>query len=308
MKKARSNYIEPATMYAIKVLRKYFINTWVYRLPITNWLYKKVFYLGRTKAEQEIVFKGKKLRVHTKDISIVPSLINQYFEAFEIKLFEDILRPGMTVLDIGANIGIYALIAGDKVGKKGKVYAFEPVPENIKLLGHNLRQNAAANVRIVRSAAGDKQGSVDISLVKDSLATHYIGAHPKNSIPVKVDTIDNFVKTHTLKVDCIKMDIEGYEGFALEGAKKTLANNKNLKLLTELSAKYLKRSGSDPKRVAGQLLDTFKYCYVIEEHKETITRIVDIDGLLDKNNNNFLLSHKPYKMARPKSKPRARAT
>ena len=44
----------------------------------------------------------------------------------------------MTLLDIGANIGIYSIVASEVVGKKGNIYAFEPVPENFKMLEHNL--------------------------------------------------------------------------------------------------------------------------------------------------------------------------
>ncbi len=295
MKIKKSNFIELVSMYVIKISRKYFLNTWVYRLPITTWIYRKIFYLGRVEGEQEILFRGKKLLVRTKDISIVPALINQYFEEFELELYEKILQPGMTVLDIGANIGIYSIIASEKIGDTGAVYAFEPVPENLRLLKHNLELNNTSNVHIVNCAIGDKQGEVEISLVKDDLATHYIGARPSNSISVKVDTVDSFVSTHRLKVGFVKMDIEGYEGHALDGAKRTFSNT-DIMLLTEFSADYIRRAGKSPEYVAREMLNIFKYCYSIDERKKLISRISGVETLLNRDNNNFLLANRPYSL------------
>jgi FkbM family methyltransferase len=286
----RTTYIAPVSMKIIKFSRKHFLNTWVYRLPFTEWVYKKVFYAGRVKAEEEIIFHGKKLLVHTKDITMVPALINQNFEEYEIKLFKKLLKKDMTVLDIGANIGIYSVFASSIIGDGGKIFAFEPVPENYKMLVHNLSINKISNVLTFNNAIGAKSGSVEISIVKDSLATHYIGKKSSNSITVDVINVDSFVKKNKIKVDFIKMDIEGYEGFAIEGAKKTLAN-KNLILMTEFSAEFITRSGKDPNKVAKTLLEIFDFCYSINELKHTCTSITGVSGLLSKENNNFILSH-----------------
>lgn len=278
----------------IKLSRKYFRNTWVHRLPFTSWTYKKIFRtINHGAPEKEVIFRGMKLLVYTKDTSLVPSIINQDYEFLELNIFEQLLKPGMTVLDIGANIGIYSILASDKVGKKGNVFAFEPVPENLSLIRHNLTLNHIKNVKVVPSAVGDKKDRVTISLVENSLGTHSVGAESAQTLEVNQIKIDDFVSLNKIKVDIIKIDIEGYEAHALDGAKHTI-QDKNIILLMEFSAKLLKNCGTDPQKFAKYLLSNFKYCYDISERKGSLRRISGSRELTSLENNNLLLLNKPY--------------
>lgn len=284
--------IQTATLTAIKLSRKYFRNTWVHRLPFTSWLYSKVFHAAYGLSDENIVFRGKQFLVSTKDTSMVPSIMNQDYESFELDLYSQLVKPNMTILDVGANLGIYSVLGSDLVGPSGKVYAFEPVPENLALLNHNIKLNGAKNVTVVPKAISDKVGESEIFLAPGSIGTHSMGAKSKTCITIKTDTIDNFVNQNHLKVDLIKMDIEGYEGHAIRGGNITLSN-KNLVLLTEFSAKMLRQSGDDPLEIAKQLLSNFKNAFVVNERKAKLVKIRDANELGSLENSNVLLANKP---------------
>jgi FkbM family methyltransferase len=284
-------YVESLALSVIKVSRKYFRNTWVHRLPFTSWLYKKIFALSQSGEEKKVRFRGKQFFVSTKDTSMVPSIINQDYEDFELDIFERIILPGMTVLDIGANLGIYSVIGNDLVGASGTVYAFEPVPENVELLKRNLGINHARQVKIVPKAIGDKVGKMEINLAKDSIGTHTMGGSSDTSINVGVETIDSYVKRNNIKPDFIKMDIEGYEGYALRGATELLSK-KNVSLLIEFAAKLIKQCGDEPSKIAKLLLKNFKYCYIIDERSRELIPVTKYEELSKLENSNLLLSHR----------------
>lgn len=288
----KEKYIAPATMKVIAFGKKYVANTWIHRLPFTEWLYRKIFYLGTEIGEKTIPFHGMQLTVNTKDISMVPSLMNNNFEEFELNVFSSMIKPGSIILDVGANIGVYSLIAARHTGSKGRVYAFEPVPENFELLSRNIRQNELKNVVCINKAVGSSNGKIEMEIEKGSIATHYVSSSPKNPTAVPVTTIDSFIKNKKIsRVDLIKMDIEGYEGFAIEGGL-SLLKQPRIKLLMEFSADFIALSGKQPEAVAAKLLELFSHCYFLDEKQKRLTRVSGIDDLLDYKKTNFLMSHK----------------
>ncbi len=80
------------------------------------------------------------------------------FEPVEQRRFVDFVRPGMTVYDLGANVGFYSLLASRLVGPTGRVIAVEPLPRNIAYLQRHVVANAATNVTIVQGAVSDAPG------------------------------------------------------------------------------------------------------------------------------------------------------
>ncbi len=289
--KEQPSPIERATLALIKIARRMFRNTWVHRLPVTSWVFKRLFLLSHKREEKLINFRGKELYVHTKDVSMVPSIINQDYEELELNTYRTLLKPGMTVLDVGSNLGIYALIGSDSVGAKGKVYAFEPVPENIAILRKNVEHNKARNVTIVTKALGEKRGQTKITLAKDSIGTHSIAAKPgSEKITIELETIDNFVRDKKLSVDLIKMDVEGYEGQVLAGGKKTIG--KGVDLLLEFDTGMLRRSGTNTEDLAESLMKLYKNCFEIDERKSGLSRIKTSRQLASLANSNVLLTNR----------------
>lgn len=286
---------ESALLFLTKKARKYFRNTWVHRLPITSKIYKNLFKLVYGSSDKQIDFRGRPFLLPTKDTSMVPSIINQDYELFELNLYKKLLNKGDTVLDIGANLGIYSIFGAEAVGKTGSVHAFEPVPENIRYLGHNIKLNNYNNITLVKKAVGDKEGSQKIYLSERNVGTHSMGKRNSHKyINVETTTIDRYVKERNLKVNFVKMDVEGYEGHVIRGAKKTLRDSI---LLTEFTASRIRDCGDEPSEVANILLNTFAHGYIIDERKGELVKITSAKDISLYENGNLLFTNKPIKYA-----------
>lgn len=101
---------------------------------------------------------GFRLEGSVDNWTLLHQLQARAFEPFERDLFVNSLRRGMSVLDIGANIGYYALLASRAVGTEGRVYAFEPDPRSYRCLVANLAANRAQNVRAFEAAVSESTG------------------------------------------------------------------------------------------------------------------------------------------------------
>jgi len=192
------------------------------------------------------------------------------FEKFETKLFKSLIRKGMVVVDIGAYVGHYTLIAADLVGEKGKVFAFEPDPDNFALLLKNLEVNRCQNVIPVQKAIADRNGKTRLFLAQENKGDHriYDSYDGRKSITVDVTSLDDFFKERDYRVDVIKMDIEGSEMAALNGMTKILKKNDDLKILTEFWPSGLRRFGTYPKEFLNKLTEFgFELYYINEERK-----------------------------------------
>jgi FkbM family methyltransferase len=122
-----------------------------------------------------------------------------------------------TVLDIGAQIGLFSIFAS-KFAKNGKVYSFEPVPDNALLFNENLKLNGVKNVMLSESAVSGKSGPRDIFLSNDNnLGTHSfftLNSHVSATDKLKVNTISlkDIVEQNGIKrIDFLKLDCEGAE-------------------------------------------------------------------------------------------------
>lgn len=177
------------------------------------------------------------------------------YEPIETYLFELLLRPGMVVIDAGANVGQYALIAASTVGDKGEVHAFEPVPTIFqRLRAHVLQNGVAAVVRTNMTALWHRAEAVSLHLGSDMLGND--GAYTIGLPLETMDTVassgvrlDDYVaETGLNRLDFIKMDIEGAEQFALLGAKSVVARWRPM-MLVEINRAACTRLGYQPERV-----------------------------------------------------------
>lgn len=154
----------------------------------------------------------------------------QYFERHELEFMLSVLGPGMTFVDVGANVGLYSIPAAMKV-RSGIVFAFEPSSSTYDQLVKNVRLNKLSNVRAVRSALADCVGEAALHvnvLGKDGLNTLGKPTHPQCEIvrkeTVRTTTLDAFLGENGIThVDAIKIDAEGAEPIVLRGATQLLA-------------------------------------------------------------------------------------
>ena len=106
-------------------------------------------------------------------VSVIEFFIFQEYEPETVHEFLNVLQQGDVVVDVGAHIGFYSLLAADKVGEKGHVYAFEPAPATFEILNANISINAFDNITAVKKAVTDKSGVAQMHLL-GSTATAYL--------------------------------------------------------------------------------------------------------------------------------------
>ena len=154
----------------------------------------------------------------------------RYFERYELDFAVNCLQPGMTFVDIGANVGLFSIPAAKKL-QRGNVYAFEPASSTFQLLINNVRLNQLDNVHLVRSALGDYRGEAVLHLNvpgKDGLNTIGRPTHDCSEVVgterVPVTTLDAFLQSSGIAhVDLLKVDVEGAELLVFRGAAELLA-------------------------------------------------------------------------------------
>jgi len=154
-------------------------------------------------------------------------LFNRTFERDERAFVSNFILPGMAVVDVGANAGLYTIIAAKRVGPSGTVIAFEPSPRELGQLRTHLRLNQCTNVTIEEVALGDASGHSDLLIVEghetgcNSFHLAEVDAAGTRPLSVAVRTLDDYYRQGRLPgADFIKMDIEGAELSALRGATR----------------------------------------------------------------------------------------
>jgi len=137
----------------------------------------------------------------------------------EANFFRNYLRPGNVVIDVGANIGFYTLVCAVLVGNCGRVYAFEPHPRIFRYLKGNIALNKCKNISAYNVALGNRAGTFTFSDEKQDDMNFVV--QNNSGIKIRMVKLDELAITN----DCIamlKIDVEGYEKFVVEGGMETL--------------------------------------------------------------------------------------
>jgi FkbM family methyltransferase len=163
----------------------------------------------------------------------------------KLRYLEETVRPGMTVLDIGANIGFYTRFLSKLVGETGVVYAFEPDQLNFERMCANTQ--GLQNVKLVRAAVGSKTRKLKLYVSDDMNVDHhtYDNGEARRAVEVECVALDDYLATMRA-VDFVKIDIQGFDCEAIRGARELLKRSLNVKLLGELWPFGLKKSGTLP--------------------------------------------------------------
>lgn len=168
-------------------------------------------------------------------------------EKAETLFWKSLIKDNDIILDIGANIGYYSLMASKRI-KSGKIYAFEPVKQTYAKLIKNIELNNFQNIVPVNKAVSNKEDIIEIYVADNkNTGTSSITNHAHFSgekQPVVAIPIDSFVRENKIpKVDIIKIDVEGAESLVIEGMQETLIKF-NPYILIELIDERLKAAGS----------------------------------------------------------------
>ncbi len=194
------------------------------------------------------------------------------------------LGPGMIFVDVGAHVGFHSLAAARLVGDRGRVYAFEPDPDTYDLLQNNARLNRLTNIIAVPLAVDEGCGEKDLFLgvVHEGHNTLYarrlVGS---KSVRVETTTLDTYFATRgILRLDVIKLDVQGAEPAVLRGANDILRRCRGLKIIVEIDPIFLRATGSDPEAILEPLLDArYRFWWIARDG--ALERISG-DGLHDR--------------------------
>jgi len=184
---------------------------------------------------------GMTIFLDREDGAVSRPLLNGDYEAHLIPIFRQFCRPGMTVIDVGANVGLYTLVASGLVGSSGRVVAVEPSSENCRLILLSLDANQATNVELLPVALDRDRGW-------SNLSGHFgsngglVGGDPSSLASGWSEIVPTFALDDLVdgRVDFLKIDVEGAEGRVVAGAQGILATSRPI-VTTELSLEMLLR-------------------------------------------------------------------
>lgn len=194
------------------------------------------------------------------------------WEQSTTKIFKKVVKEGNTVVDLGANIGYFTLLAAKLVGKKGKVYSFEPEPRNYNYLLKNIALNGYDNVFATQKAVSDETGKAKLYICPYDTGHHTINQYggikankpdliydEKEFVEVEKIALDDFLKDIKQPINVIKMDVEGAEMLALSGMDRIIRESKNIKMFVEFFPLLIREMGGSPEEFIRRLLDDYHF-------------------------------------------------
>ena len=223
------------------------------------------------------------LNVRDKDPSMRKTFqayaLNRIHEESTTELFNKVLKEGDVVVDLGANIGYFTLLAAKLVGKNGKVYSFEPEPRNFSFLEKNIELNNYKQVIANQKAIAEGPGTVKLYICPYDTGHHTINQYggikayrpdfiddKKEFVEIEKVALDDFLKDEKQPINVIKMDVEGAEMLALSGMDRIIRESKHMKMFVEFFPLLIKEMGGSPEEFARKLLEDYHFAmFVIGE-------------------------------------------
>lgn len=263
------------------------------RFSLVYWVYSFLFRILRPPGDSMMV-DGNKM-YSGAEMEGIPSACARTFQAYMAKggwedettrLFKSVAKKGDVVVDLGANIGYYTLLAARIIGSNGRVYAFEPDPSNYKLLTYNIKLNNFLNVIAEEKAVSDKTGTLNLYRNAQDMGAHtiYEADEYKNIITVESVTMDGYFKGRECPINIVKMDVEGAELAVLKGMDNILKGNRDLKIFAEFHPLWIRRAGIEPEEFASLLFNHYKFAITVirdyTKHVKSI-RVGSVGGIMD---------------------------
>jgi FkbM family methyltransferase len=184
------------------------------------------------------------------------------YEPYASKLVMGLLRPGDVAVDVGAMIGYYTVILAKHVEAHGRVYAFEPDPENFELLESNVRLNGYDNVTCRQAVVGAESGHGRLWRAPDNRGdNHAFPTDGREAVEVDVVALDDVIAE---PVDLVKIDVQGYESHVLAGMRGLIDRSPELAMLVEFCPALLIEAGTRPADLLDELRDSGFSLYEVD--------------------------------------------
>jgi len=197
----------------------------------------------------------RRVRVWDRDVTAISGdrLLNLWLHRFGIMgsgpraYFQQSIRPGSTVVDVGANQGLYALLFSRLAGDRGHVYAFEPDPDLFEAAKANCQANSAANVTLFPVAVGSREARLVLRRSLVNAGDNRLAPGPSNASrkPVEVAVMPLDTALGGTEVDFIKIDVQGWEWEVFQGMPRILEQRRSLTIWFEFWPQGLQAAGAD---------------------------------------------------------------
>ena len=190
--------------------------------PTTAWAYRQLYLLGKRLTERH-----------------------------EVATLRALIAPGMVIADVGANVGFYTIEMAERVGRSGRILAFEPDPFNFRQLEGRARKARLGNVDAYQLALGDRRKRATLYCSAYNRADNRLSrSHEEQHVEacdVQVERLDDFLAAIPRPtIDALKVDVQGSEAEVLRGAERTLKGGLRW-IWIEFSPEHLRGAGQDPR-------------------------------------------------------------
>ena len=193
---------------------------------------------------------GIKVIIDALDVVMTPQMVvYREWERELSQLFADFAGPDTVFVDVGANLGYFTCLVGSRIGQAGhgRIIAIEPNPHMVARIHRNVEINwSMCPIDVQPVGASDHEGMVELFLPKDHLANATVLVWPDGRddvIQVPVRTIDEIAR-NVVSVDLMKIDVEGYERFVLNGARQLIERSPGVRIIMEWSKGQLGMTGT----------------------------------------------------------------
>jgi len=259
-----------------------FIYTVILKPKILRMLVQKIicFFIP-----EEINIKGAQISLNKTDAIVSGNLAMGCYETFNLDLFESILKPGMCVFDVGANIGLYSAIAAMKVGNTGCVVAVEPDELNCSFIKKTALSNSFEQVIIHQKAAGDKSGLANLYICDTNKADHrvYDNFNTRSTVQIEMVTLDSIFDGLGVNcVDVMKIDTQGFEQSVFRGMKKIISTSPKIKIIMEFWPWGLIEAGGSPLEFLNEIKTAGFVISVIDQDTKQIKKLLNLSTIADK--------------------------
>jgi len=257
--------------------------------------------IGSRLIQSEIVYdwvNGSKFLVRSGETGLTGNIYAGLHEFPDMAFLLHFLRSDDLFLDVGANVGSYTILACSAIGAKG--VAIEPVPSTYNRLMENMRLNHLdQNVRCINKGVGHHQGTIDFT--SDSDTTNHAlapGEYCENTVAVEVTPLDAALSGESPAL--IKLDVEGFETPALEGAHETLEKQTLHSVIMELNGSGI-RYGFDESRILKLMADYGFESFSYNPFNRTLS---SLNGKNLNSGNTLFIRGKSFVEERLKSSPK----
>jgi FkbM family methyltransferase len=226
---------------------------------------------------------GFKMRLNLQDTFQRVIYFAGTYEPSATQLFTQIIRSGDTVIDGGANIGYFTLLAAKLVGNDGAVHSFEPIPETYSALQANVALNQFSSVHANCEALSDHSGTLEFEVPLDASTGRALGWAATQvlmgrgpTVSVAARTLDEYAASEGIdRIRLVKLDLEGGELAAVDGMQRLLGAGRVDYLITEVNSFLLDPLGVPHDALRTTLAGLGYRCFQIREASFGHPKLVD---------------------------------